>query len=151
MESNSDSWKVFNRDTEAGRLLSRLYGVAPSGRVSYPKHQRRRRRRVTDGNASNDTKNDEIPTRSWKTTYTVHGWNKACEEEEKERERKENISRALSLKVPKVGRGVAEQRHSSVVDTSHASIKIDLVPRRKTELGCSASVQEIKFLAISPF
>ena len=120
-----DAWKIFNRDTEAGRLLSRLYGVAPSGRVSYPK-QRRRRRRVTAKEEDN---------RNWKTTGVVQGWNKTAEEE-KEQERKQNISRALSLNVPKVGR-------SSSIVAAPSSIKIDMMPRRKTEVGCRNTIEEI--------
>lgn len=37
---NEDNWKIFRRDTNAGRLLSRLYGESPQGlsnRVNYPK------------------------------------------------------------------------------------------------------------------
>ena len=36
-------WSVFKHDTEAGRLLSRLYGVDPSGRpqIKYPKLRQR--------------------------------------------------------------------------------------------------------------
>ena len=129
MDTNQgdDAWKIFNRDTEAGRLLSRLYGVPPSGRVSYPK-QRRRRRRVTDSSTKEDNRN-------WKTTGVVQGWNKTAEEE-KEQERKTNISRALSLNVPKVGR-------SSSIAAAPSSIKIDMMPRRKTEMGCRDSIEEI--------
>jgi len=129
METESDAWKIFNRDTEAGRLLSRLYGVAPSGKVSYPKHRRRRRAKESD---SDDC-------RSWKTTGVVHGWSKAAETE-KEEERKANIARALSLAVPKVGRG--SQRHSGGTMRETESLKIDLVPRRKTEVASRQTVEE---------
>jgi len=32
---DTQAWKVFNRDTQAGRLLSRLYGEKPSKFVSH--------------------------------------------------------------------------------------------------------------------
>lgn len=38
--SNQENWKIFRRDTKAGRLLSKLYGESPRdnfSRVSYPK------------------------------------------------------------------------------------------------------------------
>lgn len=133
MESSSadDAWKIFNRDTEAGRLLSRLYGVSPAGKVSYPK-QRRRRRRVTDSQA-----NSEETRQTWRTTGgVVRSWNKTVEEE-KEKERTTNIARALSLNVPKVGR-------SSSVACNFTSLKIDTVPRRKTELDSRGAIQEAK-------
>lgn len=139
--SDEDAWKIFNRDTEAGRLLSRLYGVSPSERVAYPKQ--RRRRRATSSNADDGNgKEKAIPARSWKTTYTVHGWNKA-EEEEKERERKENISRALSMSVPRVGNG---KRRS--VSFNEPNNKMHLLPRRKTEVTCRSTIEETKQKAL---
>ena len=134
-DSNDDAapdWKIFNRDTEAGRLLSRLYGVAPSGRVSYPKQ--RRRRRVPDSSAATSNGNEEKAA-AWKTTSVVHGWNKAAEEE-KERERKENINRALSLAVPKVGRGRAAS------DCKTTSKDMHQIPRRKTALSCRNTIDD---------
>ncbi|KAL9181965.1 hypothetical protein ACHAXT_012308 [Thalassiosira profunda] len=131
--SSDDAWRVFDRDTEAGRLLSRLYGVSPAGRVSYPAKPQRRRR---VNNASSDEAGATQQAR-WKTTHTVHGWSKEAEEE-KERERKENISRALSLAVPKVGR--SEQRHTGPSFGSGA--KISNVPRRKSALTCRNTIEE---------
>jgi hypothetical protein len=42
-ENSPADWRVFKHDTEAGRLLSRLYGVDPSGRtqIKYPKLKKR--------------------------------------------------------------------------------------------------------------
>ena len=134
-DSNDDAapdWKIFNRDTEAGRLLSRLYGEKPSGRVSYPKQ--RRRRRVPGSSAATSNGNEEKAA-AWKTTSVVHGWNKAAEEE-KERERKENINRALSLAVPKVGRGRAASDCKTTSRDSHQ------IPRRKTALSCRNTIDE---------
>ena len=125
--SKDDAWKIFNKDTEAGRILSRLYGIAPTKRVSYPKPQRRRA--TTDGSVTVDNR---IRKGSWKTTYTVHGRDKAAEEE-KERERKENTAKALGLAIPKVGRGSIR---------SNSKQTIEVIPRRKTEMGCKTAIEE---------
>ena len=127
-----DKWKVFNRDTEAGRLLSKLYGVADAGKVSYPQPRRRRSTAAAIDTTDEDEGGAASSTRSWKTTCVVHGMDKKAEEE-KERERKENAERALSLAVPKVGRHPA---------ADGACRKIDLVPRRKTEAVCRNVVEE---------
>jgi hypothetical protein len=129
---DGDAWKVFNRDTEAGRLLSKLYGVAAPEKVSY--RQPLRRRSTAAIETTDDDEEGGAPTRSWKTTCVVHGTNKKAEEE-KERERKENAERALSLAIPKVG------RHPAADGASHGR-KIDLVPRRKTEAVCRSTVEE---------
>jgi hypothetical protein len=133
--SNGDgtAWKIFNRDTEAGRLLSKLYGVAP--RVSYP--EPRRRRSTATIKKADDDDDDEggAPMRSWKTTCTVHSRNKKAEEE-KEHERKKNIARALSLAVPKVG------RNTTTAGGASRSEKVDLIPRRKTEAVCRNTIDE---------
>jgi hypothetical protein len=71
--------------------------------------------------------------RSWKTTYTVHGRNKVAEDE-KERERKENTAKALSLAIPRVGRGS--------IASNTPKQRIDLMPRRKTEMGCKSTIEE---------
>jgi hypothetical protein len=129
-----DKWKVFNRDTEAGRLLSKLYGVAAAGKVSYPQPRRRRSTAAID-NTDEDEGGAASSTRSWKTTCVVRGMDKKAEEE-KERERKENAERALGLAVPKVG------RHPAADGASSRGGKIDLVPRRKTEAVCRDIVEE---------
>ncbi|KAL3770126.1 hypothetical protein ACHAW5_009667 [Stephanodiscus triporus] len=127
--NGGDAWKIFNRDTEAGRLLSKLYGVA--ARVSYPEP---RRRRSNSTIVNPNDRGGDAPTRSWKTTCTVHSRDKKAEEA-KERERKRNSARVLSLAVPKVGR-----RHITD-DASHGK-GINLVPRRKTEAVCRNTVEE---------
>ena len=134
--NDEQAWKIFQRDTEAGRLLSRLYGCPPSqSKISYPKQ---RRRRATD-NKNQTEENEKVASRAWKTTYTVHTLSKS-EEEEKENERRNNISRALSMKVPKVGRQTTLRM--STIDVA----KVDLIPRRKTETGCRTNVEQVKFL-----
>jgi hypothetical protein len=130
-----DKWKVFNRDTEAGRLLSKLYGVADAGKVSYPQPRRRRSTAAAIDTTVEDEGGAASSTRSWKTTCVVHGMDKKAEEE-KERERKGNTERALGLAVPKVG------RHTTEDGASPQGRKIDLVPRRKTEAVCRDIVEE---------
>ena len=140
MNPEDQSWKVFQRDTEAGRLLSRLYGYPPSqSKVTYPKQ---RRRRATDGDEQKKKPKEEANARGWRTTYTVRTLSKA-EEEEKEIERKTNISRALSIKVPKVGRATGQR--STLIDGTTLA-KVDCIPRRKTETGCRNNVEQAKFL-----
>jgi hypothetical protein len=132
---NDESWKIFQRDTEAGRLLSRLYGCPPSSqRVSYPKQ--RRRRATNDGDKPSQNENT---SKGWKTTYTVHSLSRT-EEDEKDKERKNNIARALSMRVPKVGH--YSKRRST---DGSADAKLDQIPRRKTEAVCKTTVAEVKF------
>lgn len=75
---DTQAWKVFNRDTQAGRLLSRLYGEKPTSKVSYPQQNRRRRRRPTNNSSA---KEDNENAKTWKTTGCVTSWNKTAEEE----------------------------------------------------------------------
>lgn len=122
------AWKIFNRDTEAGRLLSRLYGVKPS--VTQPEPSKRRRRRTH--NPEEDEGAAVAPTtRSWKTTFTVHSRDKVAEDE-KDRVKKENAAKRMSLVVPKVGR-------SSDGDNKK---KVDKIPRRKKEMVCKNAIED---------
>ncbi len=155
MTKDDANWKVFRRDTEAGRLLSRLYGVPSSSQqVNYPKQ--RRKRSVTISESSNEdegVENDsatELTSRPWRTTYSCQGWNKAAQEE-REKERKNNIARALSLTVPKVGRGKQHSsRHTMTQGNNHsltvASAKVDRIPRRRTEVRCRHDQEEVEFV-----
>ncbi|KAL3807296.1 hypothetical protein ACHAXA_002803 [Cyclostephanos tholiformis] len=129
----STAWKIFNRDTEAGRLLSKLYGVAP--RVSYPEPRRRTAAIVKVAAVNDDDHEGGASMRLWKTTCTVHGRDKKAEEA-KELERKKNFARALSLAVPRVG------RNPTTIDGASRREKIDLIPRRKTEAVCRNTVDE---------
>jgi hypothetical protein len=147
MTDNDVNWKVFARDSEAGRLLSRLYNTNTSSqRVNYPKAKQRRRPREESGatkTSSSNNVNDQ--KRPWKTTYTCHGWNKVAEEE-RESERKINIQRALSLNVPKVGVvGRGESRHTINSLAIHAANKVDQIPRRRSELSCLHDQADIGF------
>jgi hypothetical protein len=128
------AWKIFNRDTEAGRLLSRLYGVKPS--VSQPHAPSTRRRRRTNDYPEEDVGDVATSTtRSWKTTFTVHSRDKVAEEE-KDRVKKENAVKRMSLIVPKVG------RLSSSDGGSNNKKRMDKIPRRKTEMGCKNAIED---------
>lgn len=57
-KDNSPNWKVFRRDTEAGRLLSRLYGVQPTDEplIHYPTTTTKiRKERINNGNWNVDS------------------------------------------------------------------------------------------------
>ena len=123
------AWKIFNRDTEAGRLLSRLYGLKPS--VTQPEPSNRRRRRTH--NPEEDEGAAVAPTtRSWKTTFTVHSRDKVAEEE-KDRVKKENAAKRMSLVVPKVGRSSSDGDKKK---------EVDKIPRRKKEVVCKNAIED---------
>ncbi len=131
--SDEDSWKIFRHDTEAGRLLSRLYGVPPSTiQVSYPKLQRRRTE-----NCANDT------TKVWKPSYCNHGTNRV-EQEKNEKQRQVHKARALSLVVPKVGKGGCGVHDIHAFDTANA--KIDMIPRRRSQHQCKEIIEDYTFV-----
>jgi hypothetical protein len=146
MTDNYVNWQVFRRDSEAGRLLSRLYNTNTSSqRVNYPKAKQRRRPRESGATKTSSSNNVDDQKRPWKTTYTCHGWNKVAEEE-RESERKINIQRALSLNVPKVGVvGRGESRHTIPEMEIHAANKVDQIPRRRSELTCLQDQADIGF------
>ena len=146
MTDNDVNWQVFRRDSEAGRLLSRLYNTNTSSqRVNYPKAKQRRRPRESGATKTSSSNNVDDQKRPWKTTYTCHGWNKVAEEE-RESERKINIQRALSLNVPKVGVvGRGESRHTIPEMEIRAANKVDQIPRRRSELTCLQDQADIGF------
>ena len=145
MSTDEYAWKIFQRDTEAGRLLSLFYGVPPSTqRVTFPKIKRRRRLSNTIGanssrNDDNEDAKGEYQTKGWKTTYCVHGWNKE-DEELKEKERKQHRARALSMAVPRVGRAGGKD-----VQENDANAKVYQIPRRKTESTCKNTLKDYDF------
>jgi hypothetical protein len=151
MTNDEANWKIFRRDTEAGRLLSRLYGVSNSQqKLNYPKQRRRRRVNISETSDDEDVEKNSPTTssRPWRTTYSCQGWSKAAEEE-RERERKNNIARALSLSVPKVGRGKHSSRHSMINGSNHGlmihAAKVDQIPRRRSEIRCRHDQEHAEF------
>ena len=138
VSDDENAWKIFQRDTEAGRLLSRLYGVPPSShRINYPKLRQR------TGSGANNSNDDTInsASRGWKTTYCVHGWRKD-EAEKHENERKVHRARALSLAVPKVGRPSGIQ---CIQGYNNSIAKVDLIPKRKNETQCKDTLSDYNF------
>ena len=80
-QAKEQNWKVFRKDTECGRLLSRLYGSnGVSCNVSYPKLK------------------SKIDTTSTRAPW---GINIACKEN---KDGNTNKQRAASVRVPKVGK-----------------------------------------------
>ena len=124
------AWKIFNRDTEAGRLLSRLYGLKPS--VTQPEPSNRRRRRTHNPEEDEGAAVAPTTTRSWKTTFTVHSRDKVAEEE-KDRVKKENAAKRMSLVVPKVGQSSSDGDKKK---------KVDKIPRRKKEVMCKNAIED---------
>lgn len=132
--NEDDLWKIFRHDTEAGRLLSRLYGVRTSTTlVNYPKLQRRR-----SDNCAKDNN-----AKVWKPTYCTHGRNQE-EREENEKQRHAHKARALSLVVPKVGKGGCGVHDIHTFENSNA--KIDMIPRRRSQHQCKEVINGYTFV-----
>uniref|UniRef100_A0A7S4MSU8 Uncharacterized protein n=1 Tax=Odontella aurita TaxID=265563 RepID=A0A7S4MSU8_9STRA len=99
-------WRVFQHDTEAGRLLSRLYGVQPGGKpqINYPK----------------------LKTRKSCSTERAH-WKSPGQGEVDRKRAGFDRRRAASVSVPKVGSAVRRGETASAVT---------FIPRRKNEVAC---------------
>ena len=99
---------------------------------------------------SSRTKDEVSSQRPWRTTYASHGWSKAAEDE-REKERKNNIARALSLSVPKVGRGKHRNSRHTLTNGNNQGLmlcaaKVDQIPRRRTENSCRLNQERQKFV-----
>lgn len=105
-EDSSPDWRVFKHDTEAGRLLSRLYGVRPNARpqIKYP-----------------NLKTREICGSAQQRSH----WKSPGQGQQVERKGFDR-SRAASVTAPKVGRAAQDKPASAVT----------LIPRRKNEVAC---------------
>jgi hypothetical protein len=105
---------------------------------------------VDEGIDENNAITEELSSRPWRATYSCHGWSKAAEEE-REKERKNNIARALSLSVPKVGRGKRhDSRHTMMNNGRNNGLvihlaKVDNIPRRRTEDSCRHDQEKVAF------
>lgn len=108
---------------------------------------------ISETSDDEDIKTNSATTtsRPWRTTYSCQGWSKSAEEE-REKERKNNIARALSLSVPKVGRGKQHSsRHSMINGNNHGlmiqiAAKVDQIPRRRTEIRCRHDQENVEFV-----
>lgn len=114
-EEESSDWRVFKHDTEAGRLLSRLYGVTPGGKpqINYPKLKTRTNRP------------DQQQARSH--------WKGGRDSDRTGFDR----SRAATVAAPKVGRGT---RYGG----GAATAAVALIPRRKNEIACQEELTAIE-------
>jgi hypothetical protein len=89
MNNNTPNWKVFKHDTEAGRLLSRLYGVQSNKEqrnIHYPKLKK-----------GGENLNERIP------------WNQT---------KKDDKRRTVRMKVPKVGQGRLQKNENTSLVSS---------------------------------
>ncbi len=122
MSSNEPDWKVFRRDTKAGRLLSRLYGTTENNSlgINYPKLKAK--------------KNDNLEHRSpWNNAPSATKLSHLLEKQK----------RASSIKVPKVGKTYNEKQQQQ---HTHKQLTIHAVPKRRTESVCKKIVLDTKAL-----
>uniref|UniRef100_A0A6S8RH26 Uncharacterized protein n=1 Tax=Chaetoceros debilis TaxID=122233 RepID=A0A6S8RH26_9STRA len=116
VKSADEDWKVFRKDTEAGRLLSRLYGVASTSQhapVNYPKIK------------ISTEKEEELHQRSqWSIKNTSSG-------------RDENKS-ATMVSVPRFG----TNKQKEIKCKNHVS----RIPRRKPHNACLNEIHDNRAL-----
>jgi hypothetical protein len=114
-EAHALNLQVFREDTEAGRLLRRLYGVErhTTKVIAYPKLKVRRNSISTDSNRPN-----------WNLSYN-------------NRERIEVSDKKIC--VPKVGSSI---RNNNQKNDIHS--KLDVIPRRKTYESCVQTIHDLK-------
>lgn len=116
-ENLEPDWKVFRKDTEAGRLLSRLYGTnvnhSQGQGIRYPNLKKKER---------------DLSGRS--------RWNSGLQEKQRYNIL-EKQKRAASLRVPKVGK--SEQQHQK-------QLSIQAVPRRRTGSLCKKTIEENRIM-----
>lgn len=110
--------KIF-QDTEAGRLLRRLYGVEQhtKNNISYPKLKLKRQ---------------SLPTLTTRPNWTFSHHN---------RESSKVLNNKIS--VPKVGIRIKKNNHGELHN------KLNVIPRRKTYTSCAQSVDELKTYAMA--
>ena len=114
------NWKIFREDTEAGRLLRRLYGVDHHAKndIAYPRPK---------------VKRNSLPTTIHRPNWTFS--------------RHDGESRKVSNKkisVPKVGNRMQKNNHHGEMQN-----KLHAIPRRKTYTSCAQSVNELKTYAMA--
>ena len=106
------NWKVFKRDSEAGRLLGRLYGVSShEPKIHYPKFKKRSQ--SSQGGGKEDGSDDLSQRSPWNQT------------------KRDKTKTKVIVKVPKVGQP-KQLPKSSLVAT---------IPRRKTEESCQKDLK----------
>ena len=118
-KSADEDWKVFRKDTEAGRLLSRLYGVASTSQhapVNYPKIK------------ISTEKEEEVQQRSqWSIKNTSSSGRNAHTKRS-----------ATTVRVPRFG----TNRQKEIKCQNHVS----RIPRRKTHNACLNEIHDNRAL-----
>mmetsp|Transcript_37477 Transcript_37477/g.54863 ORF Transcript_37477/g.54863 Transcript_37477/m.54863 type:complete len:314 (+) Transcript_37477:64-1005(+) len=107
------NWKVFRHDTEAGRLLSRLYGVQPGEKPqrNYPAFRKQKAQKA-------ECKSDEQNGSS-----SANGRHSKGSSLDK--------AKTPRVAVPKVGR----------VTKNTTAAMVDLIPKRRTEKACQQAIK----------
>jgi hypothetical protein len=120
-ESQAVNWKIFREDTEAGRLLRRLYGDVEQHATkdfAYPRHNVKRNTLFT-------------------TTLNRPKWNLSHHNRESSKVMKNKVS------VPKVGKIV--RNHQKCPNQT----KLNAIPRRKTYASCAQTINDLKTYAMA--
>ena len=126
-ENSEPHWKVFRKDTKAGRLLNRLYGTNSNsnsrdkGIIHYPKLKKRR---------NGDTKVQEAQSCS--------PWNSGLRDQQRHHIL-EQKQRGASVKVPRVGIKSGQQKKKK-------HLSVHTIPRRRTENLCQKTIEENKLM-----
>ena len=126
-KSTVPNWKAFKCDTQAGKLLSRLYGVQPESRpkINYPVLKAKKQR------------NEECIVEhvsQWRNVNAKPGSTDP-------REVKFQKDKAKALSVPKVGRAQPIQSKNNVSRPINLSRQV--FPSRKTEVACRKEIRNI--------
>ena len=116
-----EEWKAFKKDSEAGRLLARLYGVEGTGnkpKVSYPKLKPKRK-----------GKGDDDSTLHHDSQWRAVGAPQTRDPKEKRYDR----AKAAAVPVPKFGRKRPKR-----------TAAVDIIPKRKPAASCKVEIDHQK-------
>ena len=116
-----EQWRAFKQDTEAGRLLARLYGVEAGSnkpKVSYPKLKPKQKGR----------ENGESNLQH-KTQWRSVGAPNTRDPTEKRYDR----AKAAAVPVPKFGRNKGKRK-----------AEVDIIPRRRPAASCKVEIDHGK-------
>lgn len=111
-----EEWRAFKHDTEAGRLLARLYGVEGSGnkpKISYPKLK------------SSSTKKQLQHDSQWRAVGAPNTRDPT--------EKRYDRTKAAAVPVPKFGR-----------NKPNRTAAVDIIPKRKPAVSCKIELDHRK-------
>ena len=114
---DKDEWRAFRHDTEAGRLLARLYGVdnrSNTTNISYPKIKKQ-----LPNNQQQPLHHDA----QWRSVGAPHTRDPT--------DKRYDRAKAAKVPVPKFGRNKIDSARSSAVDR---------IPHRRSARSCSNEV-----------